>query len=188
MSYKNGNYCAFYVQPPFNETSLGAHATKDFVYYSMLKAWKGADSTFPFNNSHDKTYNVRDGSNWESTLKPRLRQRLSNSKNIILFLSSRTVSSLALNEEIDYGINTLGLPVIVIYPDYNRKFLLLSSQGILKQEIQNLWDRLPILRNSMGTVPTLHIPMNKQTITDALSNTGFMVNSKTAIDVYHYPA
>lgn len=70
MSYNNGNYCAFYVQPPFNETSLGAHATKDFVYYSMLKAWKGSDSTFPFNNSHDKTYNVRDGSNWESTLKP----------------------------------------------------------------------------------------------------------------------
>lgn len=48
------------------------------------------DSTFPFIDSHDKNYNVRDGSDWETTLKPRLRNRLNNSKNIILFLSSIT--------------------------------------------------------------------------------------------------
>lgn len=121
MAYKNGNYCAFYVSEPFHESSLGAHATKDFVYYNLLKSWKGKDTSFPFNDSHDKNYNVRDGSSWETTLKPRLRERLRNSKNIVLFLSDRTVSSRALREEIEYGINTLGLPVIVIYPDYDSK-------------------------------------------------------------------
>ena len=90
MAYRNGNYSAFYVAEPFNENNLGASSTPDFVYYNLLKAWKGADSTFPFNDSHDKTYNVRDGSDWEKTLKPRLHQRLDNSKNIILFLSSTT--------------------------------------------------------------------------------------------------
>nr|WP_164142078.1 hypothetical protein [Serratia marcescens] len=185
MSYKNGNYCAFYVQSPFNETSLGAHATKDFVYYSMLKAWKGADSTFPFNNSHDKTYNVRDGSNWESTLKPRLRERLSNSKNIILFLSVRTVSSLALNEEIDYGVNTLGLPVIVVYPDYKTKTDLLDGQS-LKQAIRNLWDKLPTFRDLMSKVPTLHVPMDKELIKTALNDKDFMVNSKKEANIYRY--
>lgn len=185
MSYKNGNYCAFYVSSPFNESSLGAHATKDFVYYSMLKAWKGADSTFPFNNSHDKTYNVRDGSDWELTLKPRLRVRLSNSKNIILFLSDRTVSSPALKEEIDYGINTLGLPVIVVYPDYSSEESLLSN-GSLSQKVKDLWDKLPIFRSSMSAVPTLHVPMSKATIIKALNNTGFMVGSKEEANIYIY--
>lgn len=186
MSYKNGNYCAFYVQEPFSESSLSAHATKDFVYYSMLKAWKGADSTFPFNNSHDKTYSVRDGSDWESTLKPRLRERLSNSKNIVLFLSIRTIASTALNEEIDYGVNTLKLPVIVVYPDYDTKLSLLNDDS-LKKEIKNLWDKIPSLRDSMSKTPTLHVPMNKETITSALSDEDFMVNSKTEPSIYFYP-
>ena len=39
MAYRNGNYSAFYVSEPFTEGGLGAHATKDFVSYSMLRAW-----------------------------------------------------------------------------------------------------------------------------------------------------
>jgi len=48
MTYRNGNYSAFYVDEPFAESNLGAHSTKDFVYYNMLRAWKGSDSDFPF--------------------------------------------------------------------------------------------------------------------------------------------
>ncbi|MCE4940717.1 hypothetical protein LVX14_16070 [Bacillus velezensis] len=110
MGYRNGNYAAFYVSEPFSESSLGANATKDFVSYNMLRAWKGKDNNYPFNDSHDKTYNVRDGSDWEKTLKPRLRKRLDQSKNIIFFLSKHTENSKALREEIDYGINVKGLP------------------------------------------------------------------------------
>jgi hypothetical protein len=185
MSYKNGNYCAFYVAEPFNESALGAHATKDFVYYNLLRSWKGNDSFFPFVDSHNKTYSVRDGSDWESTLKPRLRERLRNSKNIILFLSERTVNSRALREEIDYGINTLGLPVIVIYPDYNSKESLLLN-GSLKQKIQNLWDKLPVFRDSISKVPALHIPMHKELISTALGNSGFMVSTKKEPGEYAY--
>ena len=125
MGYRNGNYSAFYVSEPFSESSLGAHAAKYFQYYNLLRAWKGKDNLFPFNDSHNKTYNVRDGSDWEKTLKPRLRERLKCSKNIILFLSSITKNSKALREEIDYGINILGLPIIVIYPEdvYKRQSL-----------------------------------------------------------------
>jgi hypothetical protein len=93
MAYRNGNYSAFYVNEPFNECNLGASATKDFVSYNLLRAWKGSDSTFPFCDSHNKNYNVRDGSDWEKTLKPRLHDRLNCSKNIIFFLSSITKNS-----------------------------------------------------------------------------------------------
>lgn len=77
---RTGNYTAFYVAEPFHESNLGAFATKDFVTYSQLRAWKGLDSSFPFVDSHEKNYNVRDGSDWEATLKPRLRDRLNKSK------------------------------------------------------------------------------------------------------------
>lgn len=135
---RNGNYCAFYVAEPFSESGLGANATKDFVYYNMIRAWKGKDSSFPFIDSHDKNYNVRDGSDWETTLKPRLRERLRESKNIVLFLSEKTVSSRALREEIDYGINTQGLPVIVVYPDYDSKASLLKDCSLKKENKKSL--------------------------------------------------
>ncbi len=187
MGNKTGNYSAFYVSEPFSESSLGANATKDFLYYNLLRSWKSNDSTFPFNNSHDKTYNVRDGSDWEKTLKPRLRERLKCSKNIILFLSSVTKNSKALKEEIDYGINTLGLPVIIIYPEYKDKQSLLTLTGkSLKNSVKSLWDNLPILRDSKSTVPVLHVPLSKDLIKSALSNLKFMINSKCDPNDYFF--
>ena len=83
MSYRNANYSAFYVSEPFSESNLGANSTHDFVYYNMLRMWRGEDNSFPFNDAHDKTYNVRDGSDWEKTLKPRLHTRLEYSNAIV---------------------------------------------------------------------------------------------------------
>lgn len=176
MAYRTGNYAAFYVAEPFNETNLGANVAKDFCYYNMLKAWKAADNSFPFVNSHDKTYSVRDGSDWEKTLKPRLHERLNASKNVILFLSSNTQYSRALKEEIDYAINTLGLPIIVVYPDYSLKTEIAGDNGI-KQQVKNLWDKLPVFRDNMHKVATFHIPCTKECIKMALSDPDLMVQS-----------
>jgi hypothetical protein len=153
----------------------------------MLKAWKAGDSAFPFIDSHNKNYNVRDDSDWEKTLKPRLHDRLNNSKNIILFLSSLTKSSRALREEMNFGIGTLGLPVIVIYPDYSDKSDLINCDSkTIKQKIKNLWDNLPAFRNCMVNVPTLHIPYKKELVRKALNDPEFMINSKCSSDQYFY--
>lgn len=185
MPLRSGNYTAFYVAEPFNPSSLGAHATKDFCYYNTLKMWKGADSSFPFTDSHDTTYSVRDGSDWETTLKPRLRARLRLSKNIVLFLSSITANSRALREEIDYGINDQGLPVIVVYPEHDSVASLLSN-GALKNSVKLLWDKLPVFRDSMSEVPTLHIPMTKAEIKRALSDPDMVLATKTSASCYFY--
>ena len=185
MVTRNGNYTAFYVAEPFNPSSLGANATKDFCYFNTLRMWKGADASFPFIDSHSMTYSVRDGSDWESTLKPRLRERLRASKNIVLILSSTTANSRAIREEIDYGINDQGLPVIVIYPEYDSKESLLVN-GSLKQSVKNLWGNLPVFRDSMNKVPTLHVPMAKNLITQALQDGNFMVGTKCAPDIFRY--
>ncbi|KUR72679.1 hypothetical protein AQZ52_05430 [Novosphingobium fuchskuhlense] len=182
---RNGNYCAFYVAEPFNSGALGAHATKDFCYYNLFRSWKGADSTFPFSDSHALTYNVRDGSNWELTLKPRLRERLRSSQNVVLFLSSDTANSRALREEIDYAINDQGLPLIVVYPEFKTKESLLTN-GSLKQSVKNLWSKVPVLRDSIDNVPSLHVPMVKSLISSALKDPDFKLSTKTTASVYHY--
>ena len=188
MPYRNGNYAAFYVDGPFREGNLGAHQAKDFLYYNLLRAWKGNDSKFPFIDSHNKNYNVRDGSDWESTLKPRIHERLSNSKNIVLFLSSITKNSRALREEVDYGINILGLPVIVVYPEFSEKSdIIICSTETIKKQIKDLWDKLPKFRDSMESVPTLHLPNKKQLIRNALENSRFMVQTKDDTGVFFYP-
>lgn len=186
MAYRNGNYSAFYVAEPFNENNLGAASTRDFVYYNMLRMWKGEDSYFPFIDSHDKNYNVRDDSDWKNTLKPRLHERLRNSKNIILFLSSCTKNSRALREEIDYGINNQGLPVIVVYPEYSEKSDIVDRNGNIKKQIKDLWDNLPIFRDSKCSVPVIHVPCKKNLITAALNNSDFMIRTKTKADDYYY--
>jgi hypothetical protein len=187
MAYRTGNYTAFYVNEPFNESNLGASATKDFVTYNLLRAWKGKDASFPFVDSHDKNYNVRDDSDWEQTLKPRLHDRLNKSKNIILILSSITKNSRALREEIDFGVNTNGLPVIVIYPEYSEKGELLDYYGKnLNTTIKSLWDNLPSFRDSMNKVPTIHIPNNKALIEKALNDPDFNISTVGKSGVFLY--
>ena len=184
MSYRNSYYTAFYVDEPFNPSPLAAYATKDFCYYSMLKAWKGSDTSFPFNDAHAKTYSVRDGSDWELTLKPRLRERLSLSKNIILFLSSNTKSSKALVEEIEYGACTLGLPIIVVYPEL-KNFQIVSNEQPSRM-VKFLWDKLPILKEAMTKVPTLHIPMKLDSVRVALTVSKLTIHGKICGDTSKY--
>ena len=184
MSYRTANYVAFYVKEPFLPSNLGANTAQDFCYYRLLHAWKKKDCSFPFVDAHAKTYNVRDGSEWK-TLKNQLHQRLNVSKNMILFLSEYTKNSRALREEIDYGINKKGLPVIVIYPDFNEITDISASTGI-RQQVKNLWDRLPVFRDNMNKVATLHVPINKMIIFNALRDCDFTVQAMTIPDVYYY--
>ena len=178
--YRNSNYTAFYVDEPFSTSELGAHATKDFCYYNMLRTWKGKDTSLPFNDAHAKTYSVRDDSDWSSTLKPRLRERLRVSKNIILFLSSSTKASKALTEEIEYGACALGLPIIVVYPELDNNDIVKNNSLSLK--VRLLWDKLPALKKAMENVPTLHIPMKKEYLQRALSVSKLTIQGKIVND------
>lgn len=121
----------------------------------------------------------------KATLKPRLRERLRSSKNIILFLSSNTANSKAIREEIDYGINDQGLPVILIYPEYDTKESLLAD-GLLRPTVEKLWDKLPVFRDSMKSVPTLHVPLNKGLIEKSLRDEDLMIATKINPGIFKY--
>lgn len=188
MAYRNGTYAAFYVSEPFTGSNLGPHLARDFRYYNLLRVWKAEDSTFPFVDSHDKTYNVRDGSNWETTLKPRIRERLRNSKNIVLFLSSITEDSRALCEEMDYGINTLGLPVIVVYPDFKEESdIIVCETKTIRKQVRDLWNRLPTFRDGRAEIPTIHVPIKQERIRAALQDPDFSVHTKGESKTFFFP-
>lgn len=183
MTYRTANYAAFYVAEPFTESNLGAHRCPDFVYYNLLRAWKSNDDNFPFIDAHQKTYNVRDNSCWQ-TLKSRLHQRLNLSKNIILFLSKNTKNSRALHEEISYGIE-LDLPIIIIYPDL-QEVIDIKNNNQFTFQVRDLWNRLPILRDHMNKILTLHIPLKKEIISKALLDDRFVVGYSLNPAPYFY--
>lgn len=187
MAYRNGNDAACDLCEPLEKSNPGAHSSEDFVSYNLLRGWKGRHSYFPFHDSHNRNYNVSDESNWENSLKPRIRERIANSKNLILILSSTTRDSTALREEIDYGVNVCGLPVIVVYPEYSKESEMIDRRRpIIKKQIRDLWRKLPVFKSSMKQVSTLHIPNKKALIARALENKGFMVETKHAAGIYFY--
>ena len=109
-TYRNGTYVAFDGQGEVNPTQSDLHN------FQLLKAWQKNDNMrFNFVNSHEKTYNVRDSSSLE-TLKSRLKERMMNSKNMLVIVSSQTNRNRGLlNWEIEQAVETYKLPRIVAY-------------------------------------------------------------------------
>lgn len=86
----------------------------------MLRAWRASDNIdFNFPDSHLKTAQVRDTSS-EATLKDRLRERMRNSKNMLVIISEDTNFDRGLlNWEIKTAMEDYNLPVIVAYAGRN---------------------------------------------------------------------
>ncbi|WP_394339167.1 TIR domain-containing protein [Methanosarcina sp. UBA411] len=81
MSCCNGTYIAFDGLGQTNPT------LSDFKYYGTIQAWnENKNIDFKYVDSHDKTCAVRDSS-LRTNLEARIRERLSNSKNMVVILS-----------------------------------------------------------------------------------------------------
>ena len=111
-TYRNGTYVAFDGQGEVNPVNSDLHN------FELLKAWQTNDNVrFNFVNSHEKTYSVRDSSSLE-TLKAKLKERMANSKNMLVIVSSQTNKNRGLlNWEIQQAVEVYKLPIIVAYVD-----------------------------------------------------------------------
>ncbi|MCY3820153.1 MAG: hypothetical protein OXH52_12445 [Gammaproteobacteria bacterium] len=88
----------------------------------------------------------------------------------------------------DYGINDMGLPVIVVYPDFSEKSDIIGCESkTIRKQIKDLWNNLPKFRDSMGDVPTIHVPNKKSLIRKALEDDDFKVQSKGRAEVFFFP-
>lgn len=128
-----------------------------------------SNKDFVFNDVHENNYNVRGNESWECVLRPRIHERLKNANKFILILSRNTHQSWAINEEIDYGIGVLHLPVVEIYSEYNSiEDLLDDETADYNSSVKKLWDRLPSFKKYIGKFDIQHLPMNREVLINSL--------------------
>lgn len=155
MHYRTGTYVAF--------DGLGeADPSKsDFKYYATLQAWDAnKDIDFKLTNSHEKTYAVRDDS-LRATLKARICERLSQSKNMIVILSEETrKSGSMLSYEIEKAVDVYGLPLIIAYPGFNSILHVVSHRSV--------WPNALRSRIDDGSARAIHVSFKKAPILDAI--------------------
>lgn len=174
MSYRNGTYVAF------NAGGTNIPTESDIKYYNLIKAWTERDDDFGFINSHDKTCAVRDSSCLE-TLKRRLVERLNNSKNLLLILSSETNDTDSLvNFEIEYALDKCKIPVIVAYTGVDTKISSIAN-------LQQMWPSClkKRLNSTNSEARSIHIPFKKELIMNAISEFSPNKQPVACISIYN---
>jgi hypothetical protein len=155
MAYRNGTYIAFHAGGTTDPTS------SDIKYYHMMCAWHANDDIeFKFINSHEKTNAVRDSS-LRATLQARLRERLNNSKNMVLIVGSTTrFDTDWVPFEIVHAIDKCGIPIIAAYPGY--EWITAPS------ELAFLWPKALADRIGSGSAWVMHVPFQRRAIDTAI--------------------
>lgn len=155
MAYRNSTYVAFHAEGSNDPTA------SDIKYYRMMMAWHANEnSSFSFFNSHEKVSPVRDSSQ-DETIKRSLRQRLDNSKNMVLIIGQRTKFDIDfVPYEIGYSVDICRIPIIAAYP----------NQGPISQpnNLSFLWPRALADRIRNGSASVIHVPFNQRAIEDAI--------------------
>ncbi|WP_333606010.1 TIR domain-containing protein [Novosphingobium sp.] len=155
MAYRNGTYIAFHAEGKTDPTA------SDIKYYRMLKAWHEHDDIeFKFVNSHDKVAAVRDTST-KQTIMRSLRERLDNSKNMVLIIGETTKNDTDfVPYEIAYAVDTCKIPIICVYTGY--------SSILNPKSHRDEWPPALAKRIDANTVRALHIPFKQKVIDTAI--------------------
>jgi hypothetical protein len=170
MAYRNGTYVAFHA----NNTSDPTES--DMKYYNTLRMWKVRDeSDFKFINSHEKR-DVRDWSTKE-TLKRALRERMNNSKHLLLIIGDTTrFDTDWIPFEIEYAIDNCEIPIIAAYPGY--------SSIMNPSSHSDLWPKALADRINNGTARVIHVPFKKEPIAEAVGQFDFDNLPKGSLSYY----
>lgn len=171
MVYRNGTYIAFHAE------GTNIPVDTDFKYYNLLKAWTAkTDDDFSMIDSHEKTAAVRDSSKRE-TLKTRLKERLRNSKHLLLIIGKTTkLDADWVPFEIIYAVDECKIPVIAAYTDY--EYILDPSK------LSHFWPEALKIRINKGTAKVIHIPFKKDPIYAAISQFSHHNMPKTPLSFY----
>lgn len=121
MAYRNKVYIAF-------------DADTDIGYYRLMQAWKQNDNTtFNFNNAHELN-NLRRGSS-EATIKAKLRERMANTKVLIVLIGEHTKDLYKfVRWEMELALE-MNLPIIAVNLDGKRHQNLATCPPIIRDEL-----------------------------------------------------
>ena len=170
MAYRNGTYIAFHANNTANPSA------SDMKYYNALRMWRvRKESDFKFVNSHEKR-DVRDSSSREA-LRRGLRERISNSKHLLLIIGETTrFDTDWVPFEIMYAIDYCEIPIIAAYPGY--------VKILAPEKLSNLWPKALADRINNKTARVIHIPFKKEPIQAAISQ--FHLNNLPKGSLSHY--
>lgn len=157
MAYRNGTYVAFHA----NGTNIPG-GNSDIDYYNLLKAWSAkTDDDFTMCNSHEKTYSVKDTSG-PDRLKTVLRERLRNSKNMVLVIGSTTkLDDDWVPFEISEAVDRFKIPIIATYTN-------ISTPIRNPLTYKSRWPAALATRINNETASVIHIPFKKAALLDAI--------------------
>lgn len=166
MAYRNGTYVAF------NGCGTTNPAEGDIKYYNAMKMWNNNEGIdFDFINSHEKTSQVSDSSKKDTLIK-RLRERMNNSKNMLVIITENSGDDRGLlNWEIDECVNRYDMPIIVAYTMCCGKLITPKLyEKYLPSKLKSLIDN--------NSAKCIHIPFKKEPIMAAIRK--FSINDKPA--------
>jgi hypothetical protein len=131
-------------------------------YYRLLQAWHEHDHIeFSLVNSHEKAAAVRDTSE-RATLAASLRQRLNNSRNMVLIVGARTrFDTDWIPYEIEYAVDNCGIPIIAAYPRYSW----ITDPSALRE----LWPEALRQRIDSRTAQVIHVAFAQEPLKAAIS-------------------
>jgi hypothetical protein len=157
MAYRNGTYVAFHA----NGTNVPG-GKSDIDYYNLLKAWTAkTDDDFTMCNSHEKTAAVRDTSSSER-LATVLRERLKNSKNMVLIIGATTkLDDDWIPFEISQAVDKFKIPIIATYTNIS---VPVRNPSLYKSR----WPVALATRISNETANVIHIPFRKAALLTAI--------------------
>lgn len=156
MAYRNGTYVAFHA----NGTDVPTDS--DIKYYNLLKAWtEKTDDDFTMINSHEKA-GVRDSSS-KTRLAEVLKERLRNSKNMVLIVGETTrFDNDWVPMEIAFAVDVCEIPIIAAYPAYK------NIPCPPNQEMEALWPQALRDRIQNGSAKVIHVPFRQAPLKDAI--------------------
>jgi hypothetical protein len=157
MAYRNGTYVAFHA----NGTNIPG-GNSDIDYYNLLKAWSAkTDDDFTMCNSHEKTAAVKDTSSSERLMVV-LRERLKNSKNMVLIIGATTkLDDDWIPFEISEAVDKFKIPILATYTD-------ISVPIRDASKFKARWPVALATRISNGTASVIHMPFKKAALLDAI--------------------
>lgn len=152
-----------------NKTYICFDADTDIHYYRLMQAWKENEHhTFNFHNAHEIN-SLRDGSS-EATIKAKLRERLQNTKVLVVLIGENTKNLYKyVRWEIEYAIEK-DIPIIGVNLNGSK----------IKDDLCP-----PILRDKLA----IFVPFGQKIINYALNNwpkRHEVHKAANEIDSYHY--
>ena len=171
MAPRNKTYVAFDALEQIDIKS------SDYRFFALMQPWgNGRTVDFEYTNSHEKVLAARD-SRMKANLEITIREKLAQSKNFVLILSSKTrKNSNMLAYEIEQAVDTYQLPVIVVYGEY--------SCVAKPDELSGFWPLALAARIHDTTVRAMHIPFSKETVLDSVNQ--FTYLNMPPVSLNHY--